>query len=361
MKRVTGRGALARQYKYYRTMTTGPRVSPATFRAPKRNTPAGGMNFRGGGLAKGGALALKYAPIAYRWIKRRKLAKSILPTGAGSTFSSFSIGRKRLPRELYDVFKRNQIFTYSLISTDKLSTTAYGLQASGYQAFNLGAQWNDDLDRATGGSASVATRSISKVYYGTCKATTTFTNQELTTTYLTLYEMVPRFPITSVNYFPIVSWDTGLDEECGTSGVSYSAMPFSSPFKSHRFVDYHKVLKIIRLELAPGESHQHVSTYRINRGFRGTTTSSSLGFVARPGFTHFLMYTAAGQPLNDSTTKTLISTSSITVDIVCRREYDFANDPYYREKGQYENTLGTITAAKVISDSTQQNDILAPA
>lgn len=307
-----------------------------------RVTPAGAIQIAGGLYN------------AYRRYKKKNpgLTRKIA-VGNGSTKSSYTCGSSRQPKDVWSMFQQNQKFTYSTVGAQRLTSNVYGAQVCDYAVFAPSSLWTSDLGRAIGGSPTNAQVSTSTLCYGTMKVTTTYTNVELTTSYLHIYEMEPRFHLaSSLNQDPIGLWNLGLNYECDTSGVVYSSNIYSSPFKSHRFVDYMKVKKIFSIELPAGGSHTHISYYNLNRKLRG---SIPLSHGAIRDFTKFQMYIASGTPLNDSLAN--VSTSTIAIDVVTRREHEFTYDATYREKALFESGLSTITGSvNVISDATKQAD-----
>lgn len=335
-------------------------TSPVRYKATAYK---GGVRRYRGGATKAGSIrvtpggAIQIAGGMYNAYKRYKkknpgLTRKIA-VGNGSTRSSYTCGSARMPKDVWTMFQQNQKFTYSTVGAQRLNSTAYGSQVVDYASFAPGSLWTSDLGRALGAVPTNGQVSTSTLCYGTLKATTTYTNVELTTTYLHIYEMEPRFHLAAANnQDPIALWNLGLNYECDTTGVVYSSNIYSSPFKSHRFVDYFKVKKIFSIELPAGGSHTHVSTYHLNRKLRG---SICLSHGAIRDFTKYQMYIASGTPLNDSLTN--VSTSTIALDVVTRREHDFTYDATYREKALFENNLIAITGTvNVISDATKQPD-----
>lgn len=347
MKTYTSRkGTRVGKSAYKSAVVYKPRSSGYTY----KYRPSGAANL-------GGSLAYTAGALAYRYFRNRKRKQSLtrkIAVGNGSTKSSYTSGSARMPKKIWSMFQQNQKYTYSVVNSLILTNAVYGAQVPDYQVFAPSTLWTSDLARALGGvSPTNAQVSTSTLCYGTMKVTTTFTNVELTTTYLHIYEMEPRFHLSSAgNINPISIWDTGLNYEADTTNVVYSSNIYASPFKSHRFVDYYKVNKIISVELPAGGSHCHTSTYHLNRTLRG---SVPLSYGSIRDFTKYHMYIASGSPLNDSVSS--VSTSTIKLDIVTRREHDFTYDASYREKAQFETSLPTLNATvKVVTQDAVVTD-----
>jgi len=84
---------------------------------------------------------------------------------------------------------------------------------------------------------------------------------EMTTSYLDIYEIEPRFHIPAGND-PATLWDAGLFSE----GAQVNAVNFvyETLLNQDFFVFITKLKKIIKIELSPGQSHKHKATYHIN-------------------------------------------------------------------------------------------------
>lgn len=310
-------------------------------------------------LARTAASAIvKYAgPIAttYRKYrrKRREAMTVTVPQGVGSTFSRCSYGKKLMPREIYNYWKTNQKYSVSNTTSYKLSTTAYGTQAINTIFGLTGGPFADDLTRL--GITDAYARTSTTLIYNKVTDIITYTNVELTTTYLHIYELVPRQNLNGSSNYPEALWAAGLNEEYGAAGGSaVMNYPYEKPFRSKRFCLNYLVKKVIQIELAPGESHKHTSTYYVNRPVHGQV---QLSYSIGKNFTNIHMHVASGTPINDATNKTLVSTSTVAIDIVMTREWEFGADARPRTQTFFDNSLNTITSAKVISPNSAVPDV----
>jgi len=68
--------------------------------------------------------------------------------------------------------------------------------------------------------------------------------------------------------------------------------------------------------------------------------------------TKFQMYVVSGTPINDATDTTLVSTSTIAMDVVNRLSYKYIRDVVIRDSYVSTTALGQITTANIISDSS---------
>jgi len=82
-----------------------------------------------------------------------------------------------------------------------------------------------------------------RLFYSDFELITTFTNMEMTTSYLDIYEIEPRFHIPAGND-PATLWDAGLFSE----GAQVNAVNFvlRNTFKSRLFCLYYKVKKLLK-------------------------------------------------------------------------------------------------------------------
>ena len=129
----------------------------------------------------------------------------------------------------------------------------------------------------------------------------------------------------------------------------YQNDPYEKPFRSRTFLSFYKVEKIIRFELAPGESHKHSSTYNINKMIHGSLVEA-FGYVK--DYSTFQMYVVSGTPINDTTNTSLVSTSTITVDIVHNAQYSVTKPANVFDQTVSSNGLNNISSAKVVTDTS---------
>jgi len=117
------------------------------------------------------------------------------------------------------------------------------------------------------------------------------------------------------------------------------------------FVHFYKVNKIIKFAL--------VQASRMNT-YRHITITRSFGAIPGVyeivhGMTNMQMIVVSGTPINDSTNKALVSTSTCALAIV-RLQRETLHTPQNRARYQYTETLGTITSANVVTDTTIKLD-----
>lgn len=269
--------------------------------------------------------------------------KIVSHVGNGSTTTSYTYGRKFMSREMYTLFKNNQEYVISALWSQRLDSNVYGRQYVGEDAFfNTWNNFQDALGKAMTTVPTANEKLTSTVYIGTMNVQTTFTNQELTTSYLTIYEIEPRFHMSSA-YSPALFWQLGLHRQTDTT-TDYFTYVYEKPFKSQQFGCYFKVMKSFEIELGSGQSHKHNSTYYINKPLHGCICSSAAAFGTMKGFTKYHMYVVSGTPVNDSNVSLVgnVSTSTVALDVVNNYSYNFTYAPSNRAKYSMSDGMSAI-------------------
>jgi hypothetical protein len=337
------------------TMTRYRRYSSAAW---KYKAPAGRTRgFRRFPITRsqvGGAL-IKYGPKVAKFVRgRRRRRESLykkIPVGVGSTTSYWTSG-KNMTRANAMLWKNNQTFFVSGLSNIKMLNTAYGAQVVALSKSLTNTDFVDDCTRLDS-TLTTQQKTSTSLLYGTLTETMLMTNQELTTVYVDIYEVEPRFHQTSAQT-PITMWYQGLQNEESAASTVYSYLyPGEKPFRSKMFCYFYKITKVIRVELGAGQSHRHISKYKINKIIHGEIANS---FTTTRDFTKYKLMVASGSPVNDSTNNTLVSTSSVTLDIVVQKQWEVTKPANYRQQSISFNTLSTITSAKVVTDSAILTD-----
>lgn len=178
-----------------------------------------------------------------------------------------------------------------------------------------------------------------------------FTNQSEATCYMDLYEVTPRY-MSAIGETPSWAFNKGLvDAGIGVAGAAtLGAMPYMSP----AFTTMFKIHKRYRLELAQGQTHRHFSKYQMGYKWNNQLYDIFAGGVAaaneayNPRTTRFLMMVVSGQALNDSTTKTNVSTASTAVDIVAKTRYTWFYGEPSSTNYKFANFLPTITTESIL-------------
>lgn len=150
---------------------------------------------------------------------------------------------------------------------------------------------------------------------------------------------------------PTDDWKEGIDQ-AGGSATDY-LLPYTTPYRSHRFCTKWVIKKVTRRMLAPGEEHVHnvkINVYRDIAQERIITAGSSIatGLVALGGLTHYTMIVTLGGLINDSITLTNVGYARQALDIAYTKTYKVS--ALYDDKFKYQraNTLPAITTEQTM-------------
>lgn len=279
-------------------------------------------------------------------IKRRKkrINYKVPLSAAGATYSRLVFGIKRVPKQLYNLYKNNQEYIEEGLYSERLSS-AFGRQGVTVRTLNDSASLGV-LFTTIPSLASPTIYNTGKFIFKTLESKLTFTNQDLATAYVSIYSLVPRFN-TPANNAPITTWDRGLENQQLVPGTNTQYLDaYNKPFSSQDFCLFNKVEKVTTFELGQGQSHCHETTYHINKEVHGQLVQT---FSYLRDITKHNLIVVSGTPINDLTTKTLVSTSSCAVDIVEHRKKVYTYAASQRAVRTWFNELGTITSAEIAS------------
>lgn len=308
---------------------------------------------------RGGGPLVPYHPRTPRYqptrpYRRRPSASKAMPIGVGSSRTTFREGRNFMPRYMYNLFKQNQDWISTSITSAKLDFNTYGSQQLDSFCIYTSSNFNDDLTLAGGVAPTIGALTTSELFYAKSTLRTTFTNVELTTSYVTIYEISPRFhQLTASSNTPKSTWKDGLVAEYGGASLNFHTMVYNKPFDSSLFTHFYKVKKTYSFALAAGESHDHEATYNHNRAVHGCVAYSHEIFAP---MSKYQLIVVSGTPINDSVNNTLVSTSTTSLNVVRRLTRKFTYAPQLRTRYMYADALNTITSANVISQAIKQAD-----
>jgi len=94
-----------------------------------------------------------------------------------------------------DMFKTNRVYDTSALSSFRIDSNVYGRQFTGVRQLYSAANFNTDVIRAVTPAPTFDQIETSSLFYSDFELITTFTNMEMTTSYLDIYEIEPRFHI----------------------------------------------------------------------------------------------------------------------------------------------------------------------
>jgi len=184
-----------------------------------------------------------------------------------------------------------------------------------------------------------------KVYLQNCVTKIQVVNQTNLPTTVWFYDMMLRRDSNDA-LTPTDDWKEGIDQ-AGGSATDY-LLPYTTPYRSHRFCTKWVIKKVNRKMLAPGEEHVHnvkVNVYRSIAQERIYTAGSSVatGLASIGGLTHYTMIVSLGGLINDSVTTTNVGYGRQALDIAYTKTYKVS--ALFDDKFKYQkaSSLPAIT------------------
>lgn len=187
-----------------------------------------------------------------------------------------------------------------------------------------------------------------KIFFGYLKHRVCFKNQSNHVCALSIYDMVPRRTPQNLSYNdPKECWDKGISDLGG--GVAQSTIPGSTPFASPEFRRLFSVLKVTKIYLEPGETHEHTYYRKINGVRNSTMWDNNTNFGMVPGVSSIIMYTAYGsighEATSGDTNPTMVTYMPCRIDVVESREYNAAVVPFSQASYTTVTNLSTLAPA----------------
>jgi hypothetical protein len=170
--------------------------------------------------------------------------------------------------------------------------------------------------------ASATNPKTQKIYLNSCRMELLMSNATNDVINVKIYDVIARRDITASSYAnPAVSWAVGNTDE-GLTNL-YTTVG-STPFQAPGFTEFWCVQKVTDVNLHTGGHHKHTVTIKPKRMFSDELLQSvGATAAAIAKFTAFSMIVIHGYPVNDNTTKTQVSTSSCSLDIIWRKQYEW--------------------------------------
>lgn len=160
---------------------------------------------------------------------------------------------------------------------------------------------------------------------------------------LTIRDVMSRRDIPNIAGIanPETCWNTGLVDENAAGLASDVGV---KPYESDIFNQYYDIVREYTTDLQPGANHRHTVTQAPNQFVHQEVINNVTNGFRK--LTVWTMFTIVGYPAHDSTTKTSVSTGSVSIDVVFARNYEFcfasANNVSYTRT----NALGTFAVGE---------------
>lgn len=278
--------------------------------------------------------------------------QTVRPAGGnGSTFTRYNVWTPGAHPKIKFIRKTAQEQFYQNVMSRRMSNANYGQQA--LDAFYVGRV----SELHTMATTALNYNATTDIFIDTITVDTEITNQSKSTTYLDLYEITPRFSFESA-YDPVNVISSGSTAE----GVSTGAVSLGlRPTMIKKFTYMYSIHKKFTIELGQGQSHRHTATYHVQKRYNEAYYDLLGGSRQLPQVTKWLLIIASGAPLNDSTTKTNVSTSTVALDIVRKERYKFLyTQPAYTTY-TFVSSLPAITTGNVMDPGSGEAETMTTA
>ena len=128
-----------------------------------------------------------------------------------------------------------------------------------------------------------------------------------------------------------------------------------------KFTYMYSIHKKFTIELGQGQSHRHTATYHVQKRYNEAYYDLLGGSRQLPQVTKWLLIIASGAPLNDSTTKTNVSTSTVALDVVRKERCKFLyTQPAYTTY-TFVSSLPSITTGNVMDPGSGEAETMTTA
>lgn len=174
-----------------------------------------------------------------------------------------------------------------------------------------------------------------------------------------LFDIVPRMDIynsTTDPGLPVNAWGTGVADESALTATSGPLVVGMTPFASHRFNLFYKVVKVTNVILAPGQTHYHRVNYKMNVILDNTKVQQT-NVVSLKNTSLHHMGVFYGQPVTDSGSG--VTVEPVKILTIQRFQYQFTYAPSNATQLSYINTLSTIPSANLENMATGAASVFA--
>lgn len=268
------------------------------------------------------------------YFKKRSSAKkmsNVLVQGAGGQISRY-VSANPYMSSAARLIKRFNTSDYiynnyaSRISCGVGSMAAFATSLCAAGPFTATPTYDQDLSaiqyKVTGGITGVA--KTCRFLVENVSHDFRITNQDSASVEIHIYDLSIK---RDNNTPPVTSWFQGVNDQYGAVTWGANNLPIGSvPQQSQLFNQQYTVRKHTRVILGQGQCHSHTVMCKINKMFNSETLTDSN--INVKGFTQWTMITVNGLGVNDSVTKTQVSSSVANVDVVATKvvRYTWTSD-----------------------------------
>lgn len=264
-------------------------------------------------------------------VKKEKMHQSAKRRPGGS-YSYFNYGGKFKPAVMKGVRTALAKHVKLLTVSDRLMSSV-GKQTVGNvsKMFTVTDMKDicDDIDAS----------SFRRIMFNSVKSKSIMQNQDNGIARLIIYDCIARRDSSNDSYDSAsAAWTNGASA-FGDANIPF--IPGATPYGTPGFTSSFKVLKTTHVQLAPGELHEHVTSFRPNKMLDTNILFSSEHDTLK-GFSVFTMVVLTGGPANDTVNDAQISLGACKIDFINTKEYRYV----YLDKSvpTYKYTNGLPTA-----------------
>jgi len=196
---------------------------------------------------------------------------------------------------------------------------------------------------------------ITDIFLDKMYVETAITNCSEASVFLDLYEVTPRYAMGNAN-------NSGAAANEGISEASGGTASFNSigtyPTMSRRFTTLWKIHKKYTVELSQGRTHIHKAYYQMGQKWNQSLYDVYGTGWYLPNFSKQLLIVQSGQPINDQTDKTLVSTSSTSIDIVRKERFFWYYNNPTNSLFKFTNSLSTIATEYLLDVGSGEPELL---
>lgn len=266
--------------------------------------------------------------------------------GSSMSFCSFYYPARGRFAKVQRLARTLPIQSYLNTSSERL---AFAINTQGVVAF----QTYDTTDLAAiFGARTALPAATEHVCMIGCNQEVLISNASNSSCVFDIYDITPRhdigtgtFETTNVQT-PGLAFSTGLVAMGIASGTGAVG---STPFQSDYFTENYHVKKVTRHILGGGCTHRHRQITTVNQYLDQARESAT---TQVKGLNHWVMIVAHGQPVNDTTTNTLVGTAEGALNIVHTQSYKFTFIDDGAPLALYQNDLDNVVADEMIEEET---------
>jgi hypothetical protein len=247
--------------------------------------------------------------------KRRKTGPPsagtvVEPQGNSKGYTKLPTGKCYIAKSVLDALANNHYVTNGGVQM----TCGVGVQSGLALIMGNTTDLNSLASKVQVGSASTA----EQMFLQSMTAELQIRSACTYTSNLTVYDIVPRRDCyTAVIGDPLTAWSTGIVDELA-AGL-YTDIG-STPIQSDLFCQFFEIVNTHKVEILPGGTYTHKVYSEPNIKLHNEVLSRVTSAIRK--VTVFTLLVLSGGPAHDSTTKTQVSSSAASLDIIQKKTYN---------------------------------------